>query len=109
MVRNFPVLPEHFRIVQEMFDGRFVMIVLKVIIVQLELLFQKNVQEDHTLTKRKQRRFQSVKRVWPVTYVLSQLLPILKNVGEEITLCRVLINAKRVMQVFTVLMMQLVV
>ena len=32
------------------------------------------------------RLFQSVKHVWLVTYALSQLLFILKNVGEEITL-----------------------
>ncbi len=31
------------------------------------------------------RLFQSVKHVWLVTYALSQLLFILKNVGEEIT------------------------
>ena len=31
------------------------------------------------------RLFQSVKHVWLVMYALSQLLFILKNVGEEIT------------------------
>lgn len=55
MARSFPVLLGHFQIALAMSDGKSVKTVLKVATVQLEHLFLRNAQEEHTLMKLKQR------------------------------------------------------